>query len=69
MFEACLQKSFLFKKIIESTRDLVTEVNLECLESGILFKAIDGSRIVLISVFLNSEDFDEFVCIRVVWLV
>ena len=66
MFEACLQKSFLFKKIIESTRDLVTEVNLECLESGISFKAMDGSRIALISVFLNSEDFDEFVCVRAV---
>src|ERR1700752_2981408 len=66
MFEACLQKSFLFKKIIESTRDLVTEVNLECLESGISFKAMDGSRIALISMFLDSKDFDKFVCDRAV---
>ncbi|CAG8807675.1 601_t:CDS:2, partial [Dentiscutata erythropus] len=49
-----------------STRNLVTEVNLECLESGISFKAMDGSRIALISMFLDSKDFDKFVCDRAV---
>ncbi|CAG8807540.1 527_t:CDS:2, partial [Dentiscutata erythropus] len=49
-----------------STRDLVTEVNLECLESGISFKAMDGSRIALISMFIDSKDFDKFVCDRAV---
>ena len=35
MFEARLVQGSLFKKIIEAIRELVTDANLECNESGI----------------------------------
>ena len=35
MFEAKLVQGQLFKKIIEAIRELVTDANLDCTESGI----------------------------------
>ncbi|CAG8819767.1 12167_t:CDS:1, partial [Cetraspora pellucida] len=55
MFEATFTKASLFKHVIEATRELVIDVNIELTEFGINFLSIDSSHIALISVHLNKE--------------
>ncbi|CAG8816693.1 24856_t:CDS:1, partial [Cetraspora pellucida] len=55
MFEATFAKSSLFKHIIEATKELVTDVNIELTESDINFSIMNSSHIALISVHLNKE--------------
>jgi proliferating cell nuclear antigen len=62
MFEARLIQGSLFKKIIESIRELVTDANLECNESGISMQAMDSSHVSLCALQLKSEGFDHFRC-------
>ena len=50
----------LFKKIVESIRELVTDANLECNESGISMQAMDSSHVSLCALQLKSEGFDHF---------
>lgn len=60
MFEATLTKASLFKKVIESARELVTDVNIDFTENGIEFTSMDPSHIALISVCLSSESFEKY---------
>ncbi|CAG8723537.1 9481_t:CDS:1, partial [Cetraspora pellucida] len=60
MFEPTFAKATLFKHVIEATRKLVTNINIEFTESGINFSSIDSSYIALISVHLNKESFEKY---------
>jgi len=51
----------LFKHVIEATRELVTDVNIEFTESGINFTSMDSSHIALISVHLDKKSFERYV--------
>ncbi|CAG8781436.1 7155_t:CDS:1, partial [Cetraspora pellucida] len=55
MFEATFVKASLFKHVIEATRELVTDVNIEFTESDINFLNMDSLHIALISVHLDKE--------------
>lgn len=50
----------LFKKIVESIRELVTDANLECNEGGISMQAMDSSHVSLCALQLKAEGFDHF---------
>ena len=60
MFEAMLKKASLFKRIIESTKDLLGDISIDFLDSGISFKAVDSSHISLVSVFIDIKSFETF---------
>ncbi|CAG8464378.1 12403_t:CDS:2 [Cetraspora pellucida] len=60
MFVTTLIKASLFKKIIESTKELVTNVNINFTESEIKFTSMDSSHVVLVSVFLKSKSFEKY---------
>ena len=45
MFKVSFAKAFLFKKIIELTKDFMSEVNVVCGDSEISFNAMDSSSI------------------------
>ncbi|CAG8810376.1 12511_t:CDS:1, partial [Cetraspora pellucida] len=60
MFEATFAKSSLFKHVIEATRELVTDVNIEFTESGINFSSMDSLHIALISVHLDRKSFEKY---------
>jgi proliferating cell nuclear antigen len=64
MFEARLTQGILLKKIIESIRDLVTEGNLDCSESGISLQAMDSSHVSLCALSLRADGFDHYRCDR-----
>ena len=62
MFYAKISKAFLIKKLIESIKDLVSNVNLYISDSGISFQALDKSSICLVTLNLFAEGFDEYRC-------
>ncbi|OLY81477.1 Proliferating cell nuclear antigen [Smittium mucronatum] len=64
MLEARLSQASILKKIVESVKDLVSQANFDCSESGISFQAMDESNIALSSFLLRSDGFDPYRCDR-----
>jgi proliferating cell nuclear antigen len=64
MFEARLIQGALFKKIIESIRELVKDANIDCSESGLSMQAMDSSHVALVALVLRSDGFDHYRCDR-----
>ena len=62
MFYAKLNESILMKKLVESIKDIVSEINLEVNPVGINLQAMDASHVALVSVQLSSEGFSEYRC-------
>lgn len=60
MFEAKLPKADILKKIIESIKDLVSEVNIDTTPTGISLQAMDSSHVALVSLQLSSDGFTEY---------
>lgn len=64
MFEARLIQGALLKKIVEAVRELVTDANLDCSESGISMQAMDSSHVSLCAMLIRSDGFDHYRCDR-----
>lgn len=62
MFYAKLNESILMKKLIESIKDIVSEINFEVGPLGINLQAMDASHVALVTVSLSSEGFAEYRC-------
>ena len=52
MFESILSEALLLKKIIDSIKDLVTDVNIDVTPAGISLQAMDSSHVALVSLTL-----------------
>jgi proliferating cell nuclear antigen len=48
MFEAKLQDGTILKKIVDSIKELVTDVNLDVNQNGISLQAMDSSHVALV---------------------
>lgn len=68
MFIAKLKESLLMKKLIESIKDIVSEINLEVSPHGINLQAMDGSHVALVTVNLSCDGFEEYRCDKVLTL-
>eukprot|EP00898_Chlorokybus_atmophyticus_P000298 jgi/Chlat1/1269/Chrsp115S00760 len=64
MFEARMLEAALFKKVLDSFKDLVTEGNIDCSSTGISLQAMDTSHVALVAVSLKADGFDHFRCDR-----
>jgi proliferating cell nuclear antigen len=64
VFEAKLVQGSLLKKIVESIRELVTDANVDCSETGISMQAMDSSHVSLVTLNLRNDGFDHFRCDR-----
>ena len=64
MFEARLVQGKIFKQIIESIKDLVTDANLDCSEEEISIQSMDSSHVALVAISLNSSAFEQYRCDR-----
>ncbi|CAG9325583.1 unnamed protein product [Blepharisma stoltei] len=62
MFEALLGNATILKKLISAIKDLITEANLEITSEGISIKTMDSSKIALIILTLQADQFDEYHC-------
>ncbi len=64
MFEAKLKEGGLFKKLIESIKELVNDINLDNNSNGISLQAMDSSHVALVTLSLMAEGFDHYRCDR-----
>jgi proliferating cell nuclear antigen len=62
MFYARLKEGNLLKKIIDSIKDLVNDINLDITGSGISLQAMDSSHVALVTLQLNYDGFEDFRC-------
>lgn len=68
MLEAKFQQSSFFKKIIDGLKDCVQLVNFNCSEKGIAAQAVDDSRVLLVSLAVTPDAFEEYRSDRAVTL-
>eukprot|EP00382_Lankesteria_abbotti_P002863 CAMPEP_0113847456 /NCGR_PEP_ID=MMETSP0372-20130328/1882_1 /TAXON_ID=340204 /ORGANISM="Lankesteria abbotti" /LENGTH=262 /DNA_ID=CAMNT_0000816731 /DNA_START=75 /DNA_END=863 /DNA_ORIENTATION=+ /assembly_acc=CAM_ASM_000359 len=64
MFEARIQQGVMLRKIFESLKEMVNEVNLDCAEGGIAMQAMDSAHVALAMLSLNEAFFERFRCDR-----
>lgn len=62
MFEARLVEGKIFKQIVESVKDLVTDANLFCTAEGISYQSMDAAHVALVAFELNANGFDHYRC-------
>lgn len=64
MLEAKLQHASILRRLFESIKDMVTDVNLECDETGLRLQAMDQSHVALVALKLDDVGFVHFRCDR-----
>ncbi|KND04908.1 proliferating cell nuclear antigen (pcna) [Spizellomyces punctatus DAOM BR117] len=64
MLEARLSQAAILKKLLDAIKDLVTEANFDCNDSGIALQAMDNSHVALVALLLRSQGFEHFRCDR-----
>lgn len=64
MLEATLSEGAVFKKIIESIKDIIQDVQFEFSSAGMSLQAMETSHVVLVMLLLRSEGFDSYRCDR-----
>lgn len=64
MLEAKLNQAATLKKLLDACKDLVTDANFECNDTGIALQAMDTSHIALVSLLLRSQGFEHYRCDR-----
>ncbi|AOA63762.1 Proliferating cell nuclear antigen [Komagataella phaffii CBS 7435] len=64
MLEGKFEEASLLKKIVEAMKDCVSSCNFNCTENGISVQAVDNSRVLLISLLIEKDTFEEYRCDR-----
>lgn len=64
MLEAKIEQGALLKKLVESIKDVVADINWDCNETGISLQAIDNAHVALVALLLRAEGFDPYRCDR-----
>jgi len=64
MFEARLIHGSMWKKILDSIKDLLTEGIFDCSSTGITLQAMDSSHVSLVALSMKSDGFDTYRCDR-----
>ena len=64
MLEARLQQASILKRVLDSVKELVSDANFDCNDSGISLQAMDNSHVALVSLQLKEDMFEPFRCDR-----
>ena len=62
MFEATLPQGTILKRLIDAMKDIVSDANLDCAETGISLQAMDASHVSLVAVLLQPDLFSHYRC-------
>ena len=62
MFRAVMTSAVTLRKIIDSIKDLVTQVNFQASTKGISLQAMDSAHVSLVSLCLQETGFKEYKC-------
>ena len=57
--EAVLECGDIFKKVIDGIKELVSEGNVDCSDSGMSLQGMDSSHVALVSFLLRPGGFAE----------
>ena len=60
MFEAKLSDGSILKRIVESIKDIINDVNIDISPSGIALQAMDSSHVALVSLSLSQNGFETY---------
>lgn len=64
MFEATFEDCSDFRKIIDSIKDLVKNVNIDVTQKGLSIQAMDSCHIALVSLQLKEKGMQPYRCIK-----
>ena len=64
MFECTLLQGEIFRKIISSIQDLVTDGNFQVDSDCISLQGMDTSHVSLVNLILKKDGFEDFRCDR-----
>ena len=64
VFEAKLIDGTILKRIVDSIKDLVQDVNLDISSSGISLQAMDSSHVALVQMHLDRSGFANYIIER-----
>ena len=62
MLEAKLSEGNTLKKLIDSIRDVVENINFDCNPKGISMQAMDTSHVALVTLHLQQDGFEYYRC-------
>ena len=66
MLEAKLAQGIVLKKVIDGLKDLVNEANFEFTPSGIMLQSMDSAHVILVSLQLRADGFENYRCDRTI---
>lgn len=64
MFEARLIEGKIFKDLIDSIKDLVSDTNVDCSEEEITIQSMDSAHVALVACSLSASAFEHYRCDR-----
>lgn len=64
MLEAKFSEGSVFKKIIESFKDLINDANFEFSSGGMSLQSMDSTHVVLVMLLMRSDGFEKYRCDR-----
>ncbi|KAJ3072496.1 proliferating cell nuclear antigen [Podochytrium sp. JEL0797] len=62
MLECTIEQASTLKKILDAVKELVTDANFDCSDSGLALQAMDNSHVALVALLLKSSAFSPFRC-------
>lgn len=64
MLEARLAESATLKRVLDSVKELVSDANFDCNDSGLSLQAMDNSHVALVSLQMKEDMFEPYRCDR-----
>lgn len=64
MLEARISSAQILKKTIDAVKELVSDANFDCSDTGISLQAMDSSHVALVTFLMRAEGFENYRCDR-----
>lgn len=64
IFEAKIEKASVFKKIVESIKEIVIDAKFDCTVFGICLNAMDAAKVSLVYLNMEASGFEYYKCER-----
>eukprot|EP00756_Hemistasia_phaeocysticola_P023429 Hpha_TRINITY_DN15891_c0_g4::TRINITY_DN15891_c0_g4_i1::g.189168::m.189168/K04802/PCNA; proliferating cell nuclear antigen len=62
LFQAEMRPARMLRQVAEALKEVVSEVQFECTDTGIIVQAMDSSHVSLVSLRLGSDGFQSYRC-------
>lgn len=62
LFQAEMRPARVLRQVAEALKEVVSEVQFECTDTGVIVQAMDSSHVSLVSLRLGSDGFQSYRC-------